>query len=77
MPELAGDIRLIDVETGAAQEVTVDASMRDIYQQRLAEWRQEIRRECVGRGAHYFPLRTDAPWERVILSDMRRAGLLK
>ena len=76
-PTLVGDLRLIDVETGTAQEVTVDASMRDIYQQRLAAWRQEIRAECLRRGAHYFPLRTDMPWERVILSDMRRAGLVK
>lgn len=76
-PSLAGDLRLIDVETGAAQEVTVDASMRDIYQGRLAAWRAEIRAECQRRGAHYFPLRTDTPWERVILSDLRRAGLVK
>ncbi len=76
-PGLAGDLRLIDVETGAAQEVTVDASLRDIYQGRLAAWRAEIREECLRRGAHYFPLRTDTPWERVILSDLRRAGLVK
>lgn len=76
-PPLVGDLRLIDVETGAAQEVTVDASMRGIYQQRLSAWRDEIREECLRRGAFYFPLVTDAPWERVILSDMRRVGLVK
>ena len=76
-PPLVGDLRLIDVETGAAQEVTVDASMRGIYQQRLSAWRDEIREECLRRGAYYFPLVTDAPWERVILSDMRRVGLVK
>ncbi len=76
-PPLVGDLRLIDVETGQAQEVTVDATMRGIYQQRLAAWRDEIRDECLRRGAYYFPLVTDTPWERVILSDMRRAGLVK
>lgn len=76
-PPLVGDLRLIDVETGQAQEVTVDATMRGIYQQRLSAWRDEIRDECLRRGAYYFPLVTDAPWERVILSDMRRAGLVK
>lgn len=76
-PPLVGDLRLIDVETGAAQEVTVDASMRGIYQQRLSAWRDEIREECLRRGAFYFPLVTDAPCERVILSDMRRVGLVK
>ena len=76
-PPLAGDLRLIDVETGQPQEVTVDAAMRRLYQQRLTNWRDEIRRECLRRGAHYFPLRTDHPWQRLILSDMRRAGLVK
>jgi len=76
-PPLAGDLRLIDVETGQAQEVTVDAAMREFYHQRLTAWRDEIRDECHRRGVHYFALQTDEPWERLILSDMRRVGLVK
>ena len=76
-PEVAGDLSLVDVETEFQQEVTVDGAMLGIYQQRLAAWRREIRDECLRRGAHYFPLETDRPWERLILSDMRRAGLVK
>ena len=76
-PPVAGDLSLVDVETELQQEVTVDGAMLGIYQQRLAAWRTEIRDECLRRGAHYFPVETDRPWERVILSDMRRAGLVK
>ncbi len=76
-PTLAGDLSLVDVETELQQEVTVDGAMLGIYQRRLAAWRGEIRNECLRRGAHYFPLVTDAPWEGLILSDMRRAGLVK
>lgn len=76
-PPLSGDLRLIDVETGQAQEVTVDATMRHIYEQRLTAWRDEIRNECRRRGAHYFTIQTDEPWERLILSDMRKVGLIK
>ena len=76
-PPLAGDLRLIDVETEWAQEVTVDGAMREIYRQRLKAWRDEIRSECRRRGAHYFPLQTDSAWERLILSDMRQSGLVK
>ncbi len=76
-PPVAGDLSLVDVETELQQEVTVDGAMLGIYQQRLAAWRSEIRDECLRRGAHYFPVETDSPWERVILSDMRRAGLVK
>ncbi|MCY3780875.1 MAG: DUF58 domain-containing protein [Chloroflexi bacterium] len=76
-PPVVGDLSLVDVETELQQEVTVDGTMLGIYQQRLTAWRASIREECLRRGAHYFPLETDTPWERLILSDMRRAGLLK
>ena len=76
-PPVAGDLSLVDVETELQQEVTVDGAMLGIYQQRLTAWRTEIREECLRRGAHYFPVETDRPWERVILSDMRRSGLVK
>ena len=76
-PPVAGDLSLVDVETELQQEVTVDGAMLGLYQQRLAAWRADIREECLRRGAHYFPLETDTPWERLILSDMRRAGLVK
>lgn len=76
-PPLAGDLRLIDVETGVAQEVTIDATMRNIYRQRLEQWRDDIRADCRRKGAHYFPMQTDEPFERLILSDMRRFGLVK
>ena len=76
-PTAVGDLSLIDVETEANQEVTLDGAMLGIYQQRVAAWRDDIRNECLRRGAHYFPLVTDTPWERLILSDMRRVGLVK
>ncbi len=76
-PAVVGDLSLIDIETESKQEVTIDGAMLGIYQQRLQAWRDEIRADCQRRGAHYFPLVTDRPWERLILSDMRRAGLVK
>ena len=76
-PAVAGDLSLIDVETEMQQDVTIDGAMLGIYQQRLESWRDQIRDECRRRGAHYFSLETDTPWERLILSDMRRAGLVK
>ena len=75
-PPLTGDLRLVDVETGAAQEVTIDATMRTIYQQRLEAWQQDIRQECVRRGAQYLMVQSDEPYEKVILQDFRRMGLI-
>jgi uncharacterized protein (DUF58 family) len=76
-PPLAGDLRLIDVETGAGQEVSIDGAMRDLYTRRVEAWRDEIRADCTRRGIHYVFARTDAPWEKVILSDLRRLGVVR
>ncbi len=77
MPPLAGDLRLVDIETGEAREVTVDATLRDIYHRRLEAWRNQLRTECARRGAYYLPLQSDMVWERVLLHDMRRLGIVK
>jgi uncharacterized protein (DUF58 family) len=76
-PPLAGDLRLVDVETGQAREVSLDAGMRGVYMERVAAWRDDIRAECTRRGVHYLSLETDAAWERVLLYDLRRLGLIK
>lgn len=76
-PPLAGDLRLIDVETGTAQEVSLDSAMRGLYMERVQEWRESIRAECSRRGMHYLPITTDTPWEKVILYDLRRLGVVK
>jgi uncharacterized protein (DUF58 family) len=76
-PPLNGDLRLIDVETNMPQEVSVDADMRELYVRRLQEWRDSIRDECLRRGMHYFAVDTSEPWEKVILYEMRRSGLVK
>ncbi len=76
-PGLNGDLRLVDVETGATQEVSVDSAMRDLYTRRILAWRDTIRAECTRRNVQYLPLVTDMPWERVVLYDMRRLGVVK
>jgi uncharacterized protein (DUF58 family) len=76
-PPLAGDLSLIDVETGLAQEVTIDGGMRDVYMKRLAEWQSGIAADMRKRGVHYFPIRTDTPFEKIVLSEMRGLGLVR
>ena len=75
-PPLAGDLRLLDVETGEPQEVTIDARVRTLYRHRLVAWRDEIQATCRARDVHYVSVETDTPVERVMLYELRRAGLL-
>jgi uncharacterized protein (DUF58 family) len=76
-PPVAGDLRLLDIETGDAQEITIDAGMRSIYQQRLTSWLDAIRDDCARKGVHYLMAQTDTPFEKVILFELRKLGLVK
>lgn len=76
-PPLTGDLRLVDAETGTPQEVSLDDGLRELYARRLAEWQDGIRAECLRRGVGYIPVITDSPYERVLLGDLRRLGVVR
>ncbi len=76
-PPLAGDLRLVDVETGESQEVSLDGGMRDLYRRRVQAWQEEIQAHCRRRGARYLPIVTSTAWDKIVLYGMRRAGIVK
>jgi hypothetical protein len=76
-PQLAGDLQLIDVETGIGQDVSVDSAMHDLYIRRLLAWRDEIGAYCLRRGIHYATVETGTPWEELILFELRRLGVVQ
>ncbi|MCE7948118.1 MAG: DUF58 domain-containing protein [Chloroflexi bacterium CFX4] len=76
-PPLVGDLQLVDVESGATADVTIDAPMRQMYVQRLLAWRDEITAHCRKRGIHYATVETGSPWETLIMSELRRLGVLR
>lgn len=76
-PPLAGDLKLVDVETGSDAEISLDADTVNAYQARLREWQAEIAAFSTGRGVHYIPLTTDLPWEKLILQTLRARNVVK
>ncbi len=76
-PPLAGDLKLIDVETAAEAEITLDPTTLDDYRERLHAWRQEIDAFCTSRGVHYLPLSSAMPWEQLVMRTLREQGVLK
>jgi uncharacterized protein (DUF58 family) len=76
-PQLTGDLKLIDVETGEAAEVSPDPRLLDEYAARLAAWQEEWRRFCGPRGIHYTNIVTDLPWDAVIHGALRREGVVR
>jgi hypothetical protein len=51
--------------------------MRQLYQARLEDWRQEIRATCQRRGAHHLAVSTGQPWDEVVFQEMRATGVVK
>lgn len=76
-PPLAGDLKLVDVESGHEQEVTLDAGMRSLYLRRLAAWQEEVNLWCGRRGISYAAVTTDLPFDQLILFHLRQRGLVK
>jgi len=76
-PPLAGDLRLLDAETGQAVEITADYEALARYKTGLAAWQTEIRDWCSRRNIAYVPVTTDTPFEEFIFAFLRRQGILK
>ena len=76
-PDLTGDLKLLDAETGAEVEITADYDLLQRYRDGLAAWQGELRRFCGARGMHYVPVETSLPFEELLFALLRRRGVLK
>src|SRR5438067_2306245 len=76
-PELGGDVRLIDRESGAAVSVTLNNDSLRLYGQRLDEWRRTIESFCARHGMGYVPIDTGTPIETLIFDVLRRRGVVR
>jgi len=74
---LAGDLKLLDSETGAEVEITADYDLLQRYRDGLAAWQEELRRFCGARGMHYAPVETTLPFEELLFAWLRRRGVLR
>lgn len=72
-----GDLELVDVESGEIVSVGLVPEHRRRYLRRLADWCEQAREACAGRGLRYVRLATDRPLERSLLVDLREAGLAR
>lgn len=76
-PPLAGDLRLIDAETGIPQDVTLDNPLRELYRKRVGAWCHGIEAYCLKRGMHYVAVSTATDWDEMVLHHFRQRGLIK
>jgi uncharacterized protein (DUF58 family) len=76
-PPLAGDLQLVDIESGRRQDVSLDGGLRALYRQRARAWLQSTQAACRKQGIRYRQLTISLPWEQALLLEMRRAGVVK
>lgn len=76
-PTLAGEVELLDAETGDILELGASLATLDAYRQRYATWLADQAAACTTRGMRYVRLATDRPLTSVLLEDLRTAQVLR
>lgn len=75
-PDILGDVKLLDIETGADVEITADYALLDRYRQTLRDWQNEIFTFCNARGIVYIPVNTATPFEELVFAVLRQRGVI-
>jgi uncharacterized protein (DUF58 family) len=76
-PELKGDVRLYDCETGEEREVTVTDSLLDDMARAFDDYKHSIERFCTSRQVPYFAADVGVPFDELVLRVFRRGGFLR
>lgn len=74
---MAGDVRLVDVESGAGVEVTVSAEVVKRYKARAERYIEDLSGACFSRGMTHVLCPTNTEVDRVVTDLLRRRGLLR
>jgi uncharacterized protein (DUF58 family) len=72
-PSTYGDLRLVDSETGAVQEVSFGKYRLKTYQQAVQNYCHRLREYCQGRGINFFSVGSDMILEKLLLQQLRQA----
>ncbi|MBX3183627.1 MAG: DUF58 domain-containing protein [Polyangiaceae bacterium] len=76
-PELNGDVRIYDCETGDEREVTITPAVLERMQLAWREYQESVERFCASRQVPYFPADINVPFDELILKVFRRGGFLR
>jgi uncharacterized protein (DUF58 family) len=76
-PNLDGDIKLVDSETGRAVEITADFDLLARYRENLAGWQERLRSFCARRDINYVFVETSLPVETLLLSFLRERAVIR
>jgi len=72
-PSTFGDLRLVDSETGAMQEVTFGRFRLKAYRQTVQNFMQRLREYCKARGINFFTASSNTDLQDLLLKQLRQA----
>jgi uncharacterized protein (DUF58 family) len=72
-PATFGDLRLVDSETGAMQEVTFGRFRLKAYRRTVQNFMQRLREFCQGRGLNFFTASSNTDLQELLLKQLRKA----
>lgn len=75
-PALAGDLKLVDAETGRARELTITPALQAEYHRALAAHREELSRASRAAGGRFLHTTSGDDLEAAMLAALR-AGLVR
>lgn len=73
-PDLEGDLRLIDSESGQPVEITAGSQVLKAYKQALEGHCQQLQAECIRIGGRYARTSVGEPFEHLFVSKLKREG---
>ncbi|MBL9138262.1 MAG: DUF58 domain-containing protein [Verrucomicrobiales bacterium] len=75
-PATFGDLRLVDSENGAEEDVTFGKFRLKAYRRIVDLYTQKLREYCRGRGIGFYRTTSDASLEGLLLKELRMEGVL-
>ncbi|MDQ7825541.1 MAG: DUF58 domain-containing protein [Candidatus Eremiobacteraeota bacterium] len=75
-PVIEGDLKLVDIETESAREVTVSERLLAAYRRNFQRHTEKIEQYCARHGAGFLQTTTDTPFEEIVLKYLRMGRLL-
>jgi uncharacterized protein (DUF58 family) len=76
-PDLAGELKLIDIEDTDVAEITVSAALTKYYKRNVTAYCNELKGFCTRRGAVYVLANSADSVESLVLNYLRRIRLLR
>lgn len=76
-PNLAGDLALVDCETGELREVTVSKALLEAYGREHERYCKELEDFCTARAVPFFRTHTAVPFDELVLRIFRAGGFLR